>query len=148
MIHRSIYLASSWRNAYQETVLAALRADLHRVYDFKHPKPGDDGFSWSEIDHDWQQWSGHQYLAALQTPIAERGFGNDKGSMVKADTCVLLLPSGASAHIEAGWMKGAGKDLFILAMERPNPELMYKLADGIALNLNDLLEMLARPVVR
>lgn len=30
-----------------------------------------------------------------------------------ADTCVLALPCGRSAHLEAGWMSGAGKKLIV-----------------------------------
>jgi hypothetical protein len=40
-----IYVASSWRNLYQPTVVTALRQEGYEVYDFRHPAPGDDGFA-------------------------------------------------------------------------------------------------------
>lgn len=39
-----IYVASSWRNNRQPDVVKFLRDLGHEVYDFKNPKPGDDGF--------------------------------------------------------------------------------------------------------
>ena len=46
-----IYVASSWRNSYQQDVVSFLRSEGHEVYDFTHPN-GDMsyGFSWSSID--------------------------------------------------------------------------------------------------
>lgn len=50
-----IYVASSWRNEFQWQVVHELRRVGHEVYDFRNPKPGDDGFHWSEIDPDWER---------------------------------------------------------------------------------------------
>ena len=47
-----------------------------------------------------------------------------------ADACVLLLPCGASAHLEAGWFSGAGKPVAVVAPEIREPELMYKCFDN------------------
>ena len=48
-----IYVASSWRNEYQQEVVKVLRELGHEVYDFKNPE-GRTGFQWSAIDKDWQ----------------------------------------------------------------------------------------------
>jgi hypothetical protein len=58
-----------------------------------------------------------------------------------ADTGVLVLPSGRSAHLEAGYFNGAEKDLFILMVEPQEPELMY-LMGRIALSVDDLVKVL------
>src|ERR1044072_552623 len=124
-----IYVASSWRNEYQPSVVADLRDAGHQVYDFRHPTSGDVGFSWAEIDHDWQLWSPEQFVKALEHPIAERGFRNDFNAMRWSDACVLVMPCGRSAHLEAGWFAGAGKHLLVLLPpDTHEPELMYKLA--------------------
>ena len=60
---RNVYVASSWRNRYQPDVVQWLRGLDLEVYDFRNPRPGDDGFRWSEIDPDWQQWTPAQYRA-------------------------------------------------------------------------------------
>lgn len=63
--------------------------------------------------------------------------------MVAADTCVLLLPCGRSAHIEAGYFVGAGKRLIILLANGCEPELMYKMTPHICTNMEEVLEVLA-----
>lgn len=127
-----IYLASSWRNEYQPTVLASLRAHGHEVYDFRNPAPDNDGFRWAEIADDWQSWTREGFRAALDDPISNQGFKYDFDAMEASDAGVLLLPSGRSAHLEAGYFAGhPNKSLHILMMEDQEPELMYKMGDQL-----------------
>ncbi len=58
--------------------------------------------------------------------------------MVWADACVLVLPCGRSAHLEAGYFAGAGKPLLILLADG-EPELMYKMASEIYTELGELI---------
>lgn len=109
-----IYVASSWRNPWQPGVVALLREVGHEVYDFRQPVPGEDGFRWSEIDGGWQSWEPHVYRAALKHPVAEHGFKRDVDALRGCDACVLVLPCGASAHLELGWACGAGKRTAVL----------------------------------
>lgn len=138
-----IYLASSWRNPHQPEVLAALRGAGHEVYDFRNPAPGDKGFAWADIEPDWLEWNAARFAAALHHPISNRGFANDWNAMVASDACVLLLPCGRSAHIEAGYFVGAKKLLVILLLGKNEPELMYKMADRVCINVGEVLAMLA-----
>jgi hypothetical protein len=125
-----IYLASSWRNEHQADVLAKLRAGGHEVYDFKNPAPGNTGFGWRQIDPELKEnLSADRLRRVLAHPIAEAGFKCDFDAMKWADVCVLLLPSGMSAHLEAGWFAGAGKPVVVCAPEIREPELMYKCFD-------------------
>ena len=133
-----IYVASSWKNEYQQLVVNILMAMGHEVYDFKHPKEGNDGFSWAQVDPNWEQWDNKDKKLALLHPMAEEGFKLDYDAMQWADTCVLVLPCGKSAHTEAGWMKGAGKQVIAFIPEEEQPELMYKLFDKILLKVDDL----------
>lgn len=134
-----IYVASSWRNDYQPDVVRGLRELDHEVYDFKNPAEGDNGFHWSEVDQGWQSWDAERYIAALRHPIAESGFKSDWQAMLWADACVLVLPCGRSAHIEAGYFVGAKKPLLILLGGEVVPELMYKMADSLHVGLGPLL---------
>lgn len=68
-------------------------------------------------------------LEALRHERACEGFGLDFDAMKWAHACVLLLPSGNSAHLEAGWFAGKGKPVAVLVPELREPELMYKLFD-------------------
>lgn len=142
---RRIYVASSWRNAYFLDVVAVLKEMGHMVYNFREPTgPESRGFHWSEISERWERWETHEYRTALDSVIAVAGYANDWGAMQWADTCVLVLPCGRSAHIEAGYFVGAKKELFILLVEPQEPELMYKMATGIVLNMPELIGRLQR----
>lgn len=143
MNQRRIYLASSWRNPYQPEYLGALRAAGHEVYDFRNPTSDDKGFAWADIDKGWQHWDLSTYREKLSHPIADRGFNNDWNAMEWADTGVLLLPCGRSAHLEAGCFIGRNKQLFIVLHEDSfEPELMYKMATSICCDMGDLISAL------
>jgi len=126
-----IYVASSWRNEYQPSIVAVLESMCHEVYDFRNPNEHNKGFAWSEIDPKWQGWSPDAYVKALNHPRAEEGFKFDFDAMKWADCCVMVLPCGRSANTEAGWMKGNGKQVFVFQPIPQEPELMYKIYDGI-----------------
>lgn len=134
-----VYVASSWRNSMQPAVVRTLRAAGIDCYDFRNPAPGETGFAWSDIDPDWLKWTADQYVAALNDPIAEQGFRRDFDAMNRADTFVLVLPCGRSAHLELGWAVGAGKRTAILTQDGEEPELMAKMVDHIATSVFDLL---------
>lgn len=142
-----LYVASSWRNKYQPEVVEKLRAGGHEVYDFRHPAAGNDGFSWAQIDPAWQSWTPEKYRLALLHPVARHGFGCDLGGMDGAEGCVLVLPCGRSAHLEAGWFMGRGLPVWILVPEPVEPELMYLLASGgagaLVMDVPELLVELA-----
>lgn len=139
---RRVYVASSWRNDIQPAVVAACRAAGHEAYDFRNPRPGDHGFHWSEIDHAWKTWNRETYRNALAHPVAEAGFASDWNAMEWADSCILVMPCGRSAHIEAGYFRGAGKRLVILLADG-EPELMYKMADHLALTVDEAVAALS-----
>lgn len=97
-----IYVASSWRNAVQPEIVNLLREKGYEVYDFKNPRPGDTGFHWSEIDQDWKKWTPEQFRQGVKHEIALKGYYSDMGALEECDVCVLVLPCGRSAHLEAG----------------------------------------------
>lgn len=136
-----IYVASSWRNNIQPRVVKALRDAGHEVYDFKNPAPGNNGFQWSEIDPNWQNWTPEQFREGLSHPTAEHGFGFDMAALESSEACVLVLPCGRSAHLEAGYSIGAGKPTIIL-LESGEPELMYKMTPYICLSIPEVIEAL------
>lgn len=125
----NIYVASSWRNNFQPPIVSALLLARHAVYDFRNPSPGDNGFHWSEIDPNWENWSTYEFREGLNHPIAKKGYSKDRNAMVWANAGLLVLPSGRSAHLEAGWLAGRGKPMAVFAPEIQEPELMYKLLE-------------------
>lgn len=139
----NIYVASSWRNPFQQKVVALLRELGHEVYDFKNPQGNGNGtgFKWSDISPKWESWTPDEYVMNLFHPVACRGFQSDFDAMQWADCCVMVLPCGRSAHTEAGWMKGAGKKVHVLMPLKQEPELMYKIYDSILTDMSQLLNI-------
>ncbi|MER2536900.1 MAG: hypothetical protein ABTQ31_17240 [Rhizobiaceae bacterium] len=138
---RRIYLASSWRNSDQPYFVGLLRKHGHDVYDFRNP-PYSTGFKWSDIGLKADCTAQDYRYALLSHPRASQGFNADFAAMRWADTGVLLLPCGRSAHLELGWMAGAGKRTLILTRDGEEPELMALLADRICISEDELLEEL------
>lgn len=145
-----IYVASSWRCAEQPEIVAMLRDFKFEVYDFRNPDAGDHGFHWSNINPKWTAGTGQAGMSlkdyrdeALTSDVAKHGFGLDFAAMQWADACVLVLPCGRSAHLEAGWFSGQGKPLHILLSEDQFcPELMYLMATSISITKSELLTSL------
>lgn len=138
-----IYVASSWRNVYYPEVVNRLREAGVEVYDFRNPPSGDEGFHWHNVSERWLDWTPEEYRDNLKHPLAERQFKNDIEAMESCDACVLVLPCGRSAHTEAGWFAGRGKRVIAYIPERQEPELMYKLFDGVACSLDEVVQLTA-----
>lgn len=143
-VSRKIYVASSWRNTLQPEIVRFLRSNGHEVYDFRNPMPGNHGFAWSQIDPDWVNWTPVKFAEIIQSsPIALDGFRLDKQGLDWCDTCVLVLPCGRSAHLEAGYACGQGKRVIFLLQENQfEPELMYLLGNSLVCFPSDLLAAL------
>jgi len=139
---KRVYVASSWRNPYQPHIVKLLTTSGHSVYDFRNPHSGDNGFSWKEIDPGWKLWSVINFKDALCSSIAERGYQNDIVALDIAEVVVLLLPSGRSAHTEAGYFKGKGGVVIVHIPEPCEPELMYKMFNVITTDDVELLKIL------
>lgn len=138
-----IYVASSWRNQHQPQVCTWLMNWGHLIYDFRNP-PGQAGFAWRDIEEGWKDWSQERYRELLlHHPKAAHGFVADFRGMSWADTCVLVLPSGRSAHLEAGWFSGAQRRLIVYMPQKEEPDLMYLLAHALVFNRDELFEALA-----
>lgn len=143
-----IYVASSWRNHLQQGVVGKLRAAGLEVYDYQNPLSGERGVSWREISPAWQDWTPREWRDALNHPVAQHNFRQDKEAIDRADCCVLVLPCGRSAHLEAGYCAGQGKPVYTLALERVEPELMALLLGPychICTTMDELLERLGAP---
>lgn len=135
----SIYVASSWRNPYYPEVVKRLKAEGHDVYDFRNPPHGGTGFHWTDVDENAPNWTFEQYAEGLTHPLAECQFAADLEALQRADTCVLVLPCGRSAHTEAGWMAGKGKRVIVYIPEMVEPELMYKLFDDVVGDIDSFI---------
>lgn len=153
-----IYVASSWSNPHQPMLVEELRQRGHKVYDFRHPSGRDDRDVWEETGisgtffHDALTGetglSGSQLSEALLNEQARARFREHSAAMQDADTCVLFLPCGRSSHIEAGYMKGLGKRVYVFGSQFDihKPELMYLTLDGFFYLYDDLFAALDAPL--
>jgi hypothetical protein len=139
-----VYVASSWRCPMQPAVVAGLRSAGIDCYDFRSPDSST-AFSWRQVGG--QALDGRpsqpepvdRYLEMIEHPVARAGFDADFAAMHRADTFVLVLPCGRSAHLELGWAVGAGKRTAVLLEDPLEPELMYRMVDYLAPSFFDLL---------
>lgn len=137
-----VYVASSWRNAWQPAIVQKLREAGYDTYDFKDPA---NAFPWKDIDADHKNWSPVRFREVLDHPLAVKGFHHDMEALKACDACVLVLPCGRSAHVEMGWAVGAGKNTILFTP--PNcgpqePELMYKMFKHICVSMGEVLAAL------
>lgn len=129
----------------QQFVLRQLQDLGHEVYDFKNPVPGNAGFSWKQCKMEWgdeiNMYDPRLYIRHITSnKAAQAGFKLDRDALHWCDTCVLLLPCGRSAHLEAGYAMGQGKETFVvISQDNFEPELMYLLGDHICETVADLL---------
>ena len=93
-----VYVASSWRNAYQPEVVRRLREAGHAVYDFRNPVENPGGFHWADVDPGWQEWSPREYIEHLDHPVARKGFQADLNAMLWAEA-PTPRPAGSPAAV-------------------------------------------------
>lgn len=135
----NVYVASSWRNEWQPRVVDALRNNGIAAYDFKAEDEGA-GFHWSSVDPDPpESWGVSKMIRVLDQPRAVHGFHMDFDAMHTATHCILVLPSGRSTHLEAGWMIGQGKPTAVFIPEYDGPDLMWKMADLVTDSMQHLM---------
>ena len=146
---RRIYIASSWKNSGAVRDLAIyFREQGHQVFDFTDIDNRPEGLD--KFVFHASQWLGKalseiDWLEFLASPATTRAFRSDKAGLDWADTVVLVVPSGRSSHLEAGYGVGQGKDLFIWG-DLPLGEFdaMYGFAKGCfrASDLSKLIKVL------
>lgn len=133
------------------TIADALRSDGHQVFDFTDPVNRPEGLG--HFVFNASDWAGKplkeiDWLEFLQFEATRTAFNSDRGGLDWADTVVLILPCGRSAHMEAGYAVGKGKDLFIIGeLPRGEFDVMHLFANGHyrVEQINNLMDDLLKP---
>lgn len=135
-----IYLIGSLRNLEVSKLANELRKSGHEVFD-------DWMAAGPEADDYWQKYEkdrGHDYAQALDGYAAKHVFEYDKFHLNRAAVGILVLPAGRSGHLEAGYLLGQGKPVYILLDKEPERfDVMYRFATKIVPSYQDLLFALA-----
>ena len=149
-----IYIASSWRNGFQQQLVQELRKRGHKVYDFRHPNGRNDAPVWESVSitqnlrsaYKEKCLNGKDFKRMLLDRLSVERFNEHFSAMQDADTCILLLPAGRSSHIEAGHMNGMGKRVFVMDTSKEvTPELMYLALDDYFSDFEELYKAVDKP---
>ena len=124
-----IYIASSWKNSSWLLSIASLfRSWGHEVDLFCDESSKRFVFCFSQIDN----YETLTQQTALQEPMFQKAFCEDRKWIDWCDVVVMILPCGNSAHLEAGYAKGAGKRLYIVGDFQPGEfDVMYGFANTL-----------------
>ncbi len=136
-----VYLASSWKNAAQVIqIKEMLVSQGHEVDAFCDKSAGRFVFSFDLLP-DVEKMNAE---TVLKEEIVKRAFEEDRKWLDWADICVLVLPAGNSAHLEAGYAKGSGKKLVIYREDFPEGEfdVMYGFADMVTDDWRRVIEFM------
>lgn len=139
---RRIYLAGSWKNAKQILYLRdILKIEGYAVDCFASTDTGRTSFNWAELTRgigcttQKQAEDRLKEMDAIDLLTYDRviqAFSEDKKWLDWCNTVILVLPSGKSAHLEAGYAKGQGKDLIIFGdFVKGDRDVMYGFADAL-----------------
>lgn len=97
-------------------------------------------------DDSWQEYEtqrGKTYMEALGGYAAQHVFDFDLYHLNRSDAAILVLPGGASSHLELGFMAGKGKPTYILLDKIPERwDVMRKFAKGVFLDIDELIKEL------
>lgn len=131
-----IYLASSWRNNHYYKMLDRLLNLGYEVYDFRN---ANSKFSWKQVDPLTAMTNTKLYLEHINDELCEKAYSNDISALDGCDVCVMLMPCGNSAHMEAG-RASATKPLCVFLGDDDSirPDLMWKMGDLITDNQDKL----------
>jgi len=137
----NIYLIGSLRNPEIPKIAEQLRDAGYDVFDDWHSAGPEADDSWQAYEED----RGRSFAEALDGAHATNVFEFDKKNIEAADVVVMVMPAGKSAHLELGWSLGHGKPGFVLLNDEPERfDVMYRFADGIAMDVQHLTNLLRR----
>lgn len=135
-----VYIASSVSN--RKSVIwwtQLLRAEGHLVFSFVEHGPDtvNDGLDFPDLNF-------LNAVAFLEHPRVREAFYKDKSGIDWSDAVLLLLPAGRSAHLEAGYAVGQGKQLYVFQSDWPagHFDVMYGFAQGLYDRPDDVIEAL------
>ena len=108
----------------------------------------DDWWSASEDADEWWQrhanFKGETYEQAINGHHAMHVFSFDYAHLNRSHGGILVLPAGRSAHLEAGYLRGQNKRLYILFDKEPERfDVMYRFANGgVHFNMESLTKQI------
>lgn len=138
-----LYLIGSLRNPEVPALAEKLRTLKLDVFDDWYAAGPEADDYW----RDYEKQRGHTFQTALAGRAAQHVYEYDRLHLDTSDLAVLLLPAGKSGHLEAGYMIGQGKPVYILLDGDPDRfDVMYNFATAVCTSQEQLLERLRNGV--
>lgn len=124
-MHTDFYIASRYRNKDIVLELAEkIRSKGKTVYVFLESNASLNNVANLETDPEEAMKKFEAIENWKEDPKVKEVFESDMNAIKNADTLLLLLPAGKSAHIEAGVAHGLGKKLILIG-EQKETESLY-----------------------
>lgn len=134
-----LYLIGSLRNPEVPLFAERLRKEGHEIFDCWYSA----GFRADDHWMEYEKARGHNFAQALEGYSANHVFAYDKSHLDRNEGGILLLPAGKSGHLEAGYLIGQGKPLYILMPGEPERfDVMYRFSSGVFTDERKLIEAL------
>lgn len=136
---KAIYLIGSLRNYEIPKIAEALRDENTEIFDnwISAGEAADDAW------RDYERGRGHTYEQALKNHSARHVYSFDYFHLNRCHAAILALPAGKSGHLEAGFMAGQGKPVFLLLDGEAEPErldVMTQFLSGVCDTVDALRE--------
>ena len=99
-----------------------------------------------EADDKWQEHEtirGRTYKEALAGYHAQHVFNFDLHHLNRSNAGLLVLPAGKSCHLELGYLRGQGKPVYALYLDRPKDgrwDIMMEFCDDIFFSEEAMLQ--------
>jgi len=137
-----IYIASSWKNECQCLALAKTLRDEGYEVDCFCDSSTRYVFNYTEWNTPEQEAKELTAIDVLKKPQSQKAYNEDFKWLNWADTVILVLPAGRSAHLEAGYKKGQGGRLIIFSdggFPKGEWDIMYGMANIL---IDDIIKLL------
>ena len=131
---KKVYLIGSLRNPNIPKIAKKIRKLGFDVFDDWYPAGPKADDHW----RDYEKAKGHNYEEALMGYAACHVYEFDKKHLDECDIGILCMPAGRSGHLEAGYLRGMGKKVYILRDDPERWDVMYKFAHGVFDNFEKL----------
>src|SRR3990167_4796543 len=142
-----IYLIGSLKKQRVREVAVDLRTLGYDVFDDWQATAPNTDKHWEAYERESR---GRNFREALKGRAATNAFNFDKSHLDQCAAGVLVLTEGSkqrSAHLEAGYLVGLGKPMFIFMDGEPDEfDLMYNFATEIIYDIHELIDALKRYV--
>lgn len=141
-----LYVASSWDHPQQPALVEKLRDRGFEVYNYREINENGNKSILDQLEINKMAVFSSVMLDVMDMARMQDEFKKHIEKLQEADACVLLLPCGRSAHMEASYMKGLGKKVYVFSSyyDKIKPEFLYPLFDGFYIFYENLYRELEK----